>query len=252
MIDRRIDPSILLSLEVRDQSLRDAISRVADRVGGVSLFFDTLVYVAPLPSGGQLQSLMAPARGGPTSSLDESVTLKWPRLTTPQVMVDRTLEGSGWRLENPAALPFDLWPPLEGAKLTRRQWLTLLLFGFDMTYEMSSPGVLRLRPIKHDAASSPSTARYAPSPFRSASDPIEAKRVSFRVQDQPAERVLRSLAASFNLTLEPAPGVEASMGQRVTIEARELTLDAVLQEIGHATGLVVERDDRVIRVRTAP
>ncbi|QDU88585.1 hypothetical protein Pla175_19650 [Pirellulimonas nuda] len=255
MLDRRIDPTSPRTLEARGQSVREVIDRAAQAVGGSPYFFPGLIYIVPAEKVGELESLAArdqAAIARRDSTLDAPITLSWPALSSPSELVTRALEGSGWRVANPGAIPFDLWPPMDGGRLSRREWLTVLLFGFGLTFEESGAGVLTVAEIPPQAKQGVAAPRPAARGRAPARVSIEEQRVTFVVRGEQAGRVLQSLASSFDLTLKVSPEAEARLKTPVTIEARQRTLDAVLALLGEAAGLRLTRAARQVAVDAQP
>ncbi len=192
------------------------------------------------------------ARAASSGVLDEPIAMAWQELASPGDLVAQALNGSGWRVTNPEAVPFDLWPHMDEATLTRREWLTLLLFGFGLTYEEVGVGELRIvaapqAPVA--GAPKPRSRATAKTPARS---PVAAQRITFRVKGEPAERVLRSLAEGLALELEVSPAAEGRIQKLISIDARDQTIDGVLTLLGEACGLRVERTGQRIVVDTVP
>jgi hypothetical protein len=74
--------------------------------------------------------------------------LRWPELTTPRDVLQRWTDEAGVRVEGWEQIPHDLWPEVDLPPLTFAQGLTLLLAGFELTFEYAPEGAaVRFQPL---------------------------------------------------------------------------------------------------------
>src|SRR5690606_33113432 len=150
------------------------------------------------------------------SRLVRSQASHWDDAAEPRQLVADLAKEAGVNLENPAAIPHDLWP---AASLPALPWcdrLTLILAQFDLTFTVSADGSrLRLRPLAD-------TGRTLARNYPGGSNP-EATAAAFRersphaqVQVQGNQVVIRGRLedheAASGKTPSPAPASTPSPG----------------------------------------
>ena len=64
--------------------------------------------------------------------------LAWPRLSEPRQVISAVIEQRGWRVAEPERIPHDLWAAGELPELSVAEVLTVLLIGFDLTFELQA------------------------------------------------------------------------------------------------------------------
>jgi hypothetical protein len=159
-IDRRIDPATSISLDINAAAAGDVLRAIAANHGlGVSRF-DKLLYLGPRAAAERLRTLAAlrsddifRLREDLKAPLDRRRPISWPRLTEPRSLVAQFVEQRGWKLDNLEAIPHDLWPAGELPAISFAEQLTVLLVGFDLTFELQ-PGqkTVRIVPLKGPVA----------------------------------------------------------------------------------------------------
>lgn len=142
-LDRRIDPSTRVRLDVQNVGAAEALAQTAAAAGvGVSQI-GSLNYVGPLPATDSLRSLAAlrseevsrlPARQ--QSSLTQRRPLKWPRLTEPRTLISAVVAQRGWRVTGAELVPHDLWLAGSLPEMSLAEQLTVQLTGFDLTFRV--------------------------------------------------------------------------------------------------------------------
>jgi hypothetical protein len=153
-LDRRIDPNRKLTLSAADEPLRTLLLRVAEQVeAGVSLV-GSVVYVGPKSTASKLLALAALRRqeAGKLPAdlrirLSKSEVWSWNDLAEPRQLLVDLAERGGVRVANPELIPHDLWPAVNWPAMPWTERMTLLLAGFDLTYETAGAGVIRLIPL---------------------------------------------------------------------------------------------------------
>jgi hypothetical protein len=66
--------------------------------------------------------------------------VQWAELSTPRELLQAAADESGCKIEALEQIPHDLWPGANLPSLTLPERLTLILAGFDCTYELSDNG----------------------------------------------------------------------------------------------------------------
>ena len=154
-LDRRVDPDLAVDLAVADTPLRELLQRLADQlklgVGQVG----PVVYLGPPPTAAVLGTVAAlkeeQDQGLPSavrSRLRRTQPLRWPELTTPRDLIQGLASEAGLQVEGLEQIPHDLWPEVDLPPLTFAQSLSLLLAGFELTFDYAPDGsAVQLRPL---------------------------------------------------------------------------------------------------------
>jgi len=159
-LDRRIDPSRKLTISAADEPQRTVLLQTAEQVeGGVSLV-GPVVYIGPKATAGKLATLAALKRqeAGKFSPelrirLTKNEAWHWDELAEPRQLLAELAARGGVRVANPELVPHDLWPAASWPALHWTERMTLLLAGFDLTYEAAGAGAIRLVPLPEDVVS---------------------------------------------------------------------------------------------------
>ncbi|MEX0614008.1 MAG: hypothetical protein WD229_17950, partial [Pirellulales bacterium] len=267
-VDRRVDPSQRISLDIEASRVEDVLTPIiASRGLGVSRL-DRLVYLGPRNAAEQLGRLAAlrTAEVGrlPASqraALTGNRSLSWTRLAEPRELVTALVEQRGWRLEKAQRIPHDLWPAGELPELPLAEQLTVLLIGFDLTFEMRSREQtiaivpIDLRQLQRWTAVAKPQAEVgsntgAPAKGRTSR---EMKQVyTLRVAEQPVRAVLQELARRLNWQIEiDETAIRAagrSVDARVSFAVENVGQDELLEALLRPAGLGFHREDEQITI----
>ena len=146
-LDRRIDPSGKLQFEIEGESLSLTLDQLCARYKLGRSVVGPLVYIGPPTLTEKLATLAAVKRQQATGlAADQRArwlrTAAWqvPQLAEPRELVKELVRESGATLQNPNAVPHDLWPAISLPPLPLADRLTLVLAGFELAYELSADG----------------------------------------------------------------------------------------------------------------
>lgn len=142
-LDRRIDPSAKITYRADNKTLQQILEEIAGQVdAGVSIV-DCVAYIGPRETAARLATLALlrkeEARRLPGSlqkRVLERKPLSWPVLATPREIVEGVVKQVGARSPDTVYFPHDLWPEGDWPPLSSIDRLTLLLAGFEMTFEL--------------------------------------------------------------------------------------------------------------------
>lgn len=142
-LDRRADPTQRISLDARNANVTETLQRAAAaaKLGVCQLV--GVMYLGPPTTAEvlrtraavrseELNRLPAAARAG----LVQKRPTKWPRLTEPRALVAAAVSERGWQIAGAELIPSDLWPAGSLPPLTSADQLSLLLAGFDLTFQL--------------------------------------------------------------------------------------------------------------------
>jgi hypothetical protein len=261
-LDRRIDPTQHVALDIQASSAEQVLTALATARDFSVIRIGQTVYVGPNESARRLRTV-ARLRTEDAIRLPDSDraallrkrAVTWPRLTAPRVLIKSIVERAGWRIENTDRIPHDLWRAGELPGLTLVEQLSVLLVGFDLTFEIQGDSKsMVVVPI-------PATLPLAedikpPADLPPGSEPIpqrNARQVySLRVVEKPVGPVLRELARRLNWQIEFDEAAIAAAGrsldERVSMAVENAEPDTLLEALLTPAGLTFERDGERIRI----
>lgn len=147
LIDRRVDPSTELDLQVKGVSLRTLLQRVVDEQSlGLSRLENAIV-LGPRDAMRRLrtdielassQLVRHPAGITRTRELQQRETLTWPDLTAPREILDEVSRRYELPIENPQLVPHDLWAAGTLPSASAAESLLFVLSQFDLAFEWSA------------------------------------------------------------------------------------------------------------------
>jgi hypothetical protein len=255
-IDRRIDPNLRIDLDLSATSTEQVLNALATgRDLGVVRLRNTM-YVGPAQAAQKLPELIKQRSLEITrlphadrATLMQRQPLTWERLSEPQKIAASLARTAGWKIANSDNIPFDLWDANALPDLAFAESLSLLLIGFDLTFELHpNDRTVHLIPLEYRLVNESQSRNHAPPKLqtRLASPqakqaPTGAKQVfTLRVQEKPVGAVLRELARRLNWSLQiDETAIQAagkSLDTRVSFSVenadREKLLDALLTPAG--------------------
>jgi hypothetical protein len=212
-VDRRVDPSMRISLDIEATSAEEVVVAIAAGQDLGVARLGRLVYLGPSSAADELRSISAaryqevarlPAEL--RASLTQKQPTTWPRLGEPRALIASIIEHRGWRIANADAIPHDLWSAGELPGLSLADQLTVLLIGFDLTFELRPQDrTIQVVAMKiFVKPPSPSQAKKQPTPPASAKRSKHGARQEYtlRVPEQPVGVVLQALAKKLNWTIQ--------------------------------------------------
>jgi hypothetical protein len=260
-VDRRVDPNQRVSLDIEAASVADVLEPAAAGSGLAIGRLGRLTYLGPRSAAEYLATLallraqqVQELTGSQSDELKRRRAVDWPRLTEPRELVVSLVEARGWNVGNAGRIPHDLWAAGELPELALAEQLTVLLIGFDLTFEVRPrTGTLEVVPI--DAATRQRLAEAKPqadaAPNRAAprlgDRSAETLQVyTLRVTEQPVRLVLKELAARLNWQIEfdEAELIAAgrSLDDRVSFAVKNVDQDALLDAVLRPARLGFERE----------
>jgi hypothetical protein len=153
LIDRRIDPSQKLTLQIQNRSLRELMKLIATEARADISVLGNVVYVGPAEVASRLrtvEAIVAPqlvSGRATTISVDASAqtrrsfellgrqTLNWPDLTTPRELLDDVGRRYELKIESADRVPHDLWCHATLPSGTSSQLLLAVLAQFNLSFE---------------------------------------------------------------------------------------------------------------------
>ena len=255
VVDRRLDPDTPISLDCRDEPLRDVVQQAAMRAGGEAAVLASAIRIVPpgmarlllraeRARDARLARLPAPQK----SFLASRQPWVWPEASRPRDLVVEAAAESGISIEGIETLPHDHLPATSLPPLSLAERLDLVLADYDQRIEWRAGAagrpVGRIMAIDTDlppdetplAESRPASVRRPAVRKRAAVDP----RDTFSLQvAAPLEQVLAVIAQRLGLSLEidreslRRRGIVPGEIVKATVQnaSREQLLDAILDPL---------------------
>lgn len=250
-VDRRVDPSEHVSLDIDATSAEQVLTSVASSHDLGVARLGKLLYLGPAASAEQLRSL-ATLRAKDVVHLPAELRtplmrkqrLEWPRLSEPRELVTSAIQQTRWQVDGAERIPHDLWAAGELPDLSLAEQLTVLLIGFDLTFSLR-PGdrTIEIASLTSSIESpgGSSVRKRAPAKTEPAHTTRGAKQAyTLRVEEKPVGAVLKELGTRLHWAIQidekaiRAAGL--SLDKRVSFSVeqadQEKLLDALLTPAG--------------------
>lgn len=263
-LDRRVDPDQTVDLVIADTPLRVLFQRLADQlqlgVGQVG----PVIYLGPPRTAAVLGTVAALREeqdqrlpSAVRSRLRRTQPLRWPELTTPREVIQDLADEAGLQVAGLEQIPHDLWPEVDLPPLTFAQSLSLILAGFELTFDYAPDGsaaqltplpakasITRRIPLRGSPAAVGAEIRQR---FPDARFTIEAGSV---VVDSTVEvsAAIRRLLDGASSRSKPPPA-KAKAEKRYTLRVQSQSLGAVAAAIAKEAGVELRFDPRAEELR---
>jgi hypothetical protein len=151
-LDRRVDPSLKIDLNVQKFPLEVVLRNIAKRQGLGMAIVGPVVYIGPEATTRELATVAAlhSQRGKKLpvrirSRFTRPKPWQWPELTEPKALLQQMSQDVDVQVQNLDQLPHDLWPAVELPPLDFAHRLSIVLAGFQLSYQLDPQGkALRL------------------------------------------------------------------------------------------------------------
>lgn len=161
MIDRRIDPGSPITLTTAFTSHRNILNSVADKAGGIASLTEFGAVIGPKEKTQGLRTLLAinreavrKMRGKLPADVYQKLTkpanLSWQRLSKPRDEITKISTMAGLKFSDGEQIPHDLWAAGSLPSATVSDFLTVVLFQFDRSFEITSNAQLLITEIPED------------------------------------------------------------------------------------------------------
>lgn len=147
LLDRRLDPSQKIEFSVQDTPLEDSLQRLAAQIHAAPALVGPVFYLSPRGTSANLSDVAARRREEADrlpSPVARRFTAKrpwhWPMLAVPRTLLEQLAGEAGTTIAGLDQIPHDLWPETDLPALAWTDRLTLVLAGFDRTFEFRDGG----------------------------------------------------------------------------------------------------------------
>jgi len=159
-LDRRVDPDQKTDLSIDSLPLTSALERVASSFGGGVCRVGPVIYLGPPNVASKLATLAALKRDETKAlppavrgRLERAQAWRWEDLTSPQELLEQLSQTNNFQLVNAEQIPHDLWAAGDFPAMPVTDRLTLLLAGFNLTFDIARDGsAIRPTPIPESVA----------------------------------------------------------------------------------------------------
>jgi len=158
-LDRRVDPDQTLDFSVQNEPLREVMQRLAQslRIGVCRV--GPVVYFGPADTATVLGTVVELRRdeirrwpASVSARLLAAQSVAWPELAQPRELIGRMAQQSRIEIDGLDQVPHDLWPAADLPPLDFAEHLSLLLAGFELTFEAAETTPrIRLVPLPTSA-----------------------------------------------------------------------------------------------------
>jgi hypothetical protein len=149
--DRRVDPDQLVDFASQGEPLADLIARLAAELGLGTCRIGPVIYLGPRPTAAVLPTVVEIHReqlqrtaAASDSRLRQARTMAWPELSTPREQIAQLAQEAGLVVEDLDLIPHDLWPAVDLPPLGFIERMSLLLAGFEKTFQFEGEARIRL------------------------------------------------------------------------------------------------------------
>lgn len=247
-LDRRIDPH--MNVDYQPQGVAPLAELLKDfaasQILGVASI-GSVVYLGPAETAAKLPTLLELRRQElrklpPTAArrMAESLAVQWETLTTPQELFDRVEHEYRVRISDKELAPHDLWPEADLPPMSFSERMTLLLAGFQLTYEYADRGsAIRLTRIPDQMTMT----RNEGNTVTRQTVTTGEKRFTLKVENQPIGPLMKALAARLGLELMFDASAQNKLNELVSLNVKEVPRDQLIRAAIESAGLDFRIED---------
>ena len=261
-LDRRVDPDQTVDLVRAGLALRELLQELAGpRKLGVG-HVGPVVYLGPLQTAAVLGTVVAQKeehiqRAPPAlrTRLQRPQPLRWPELATPRELIQDLAATAGLQVEGLEQIPHDVWPEVDLPPLTFAQSLSLVLAGFQLTFDyVPETAAVRLAPLPAEASVVRRIpVRGAPAAigaeirrrFPEAQFKIEADHVVVNSTVEVSDGIRRLVDGAAGRSKPPPAKTKVEGQKRFTLRVQDAPLAAVAKAVAKEVGVELRFDPRI-------
>lgn len=256
-LDRRIDPNQKLDFARTGITLDELFGELAGAVQAASVPVGPVIYIGPPPTAAALAKVVGQRRKEisryPALARARPQRLHWDELAEPRQLLLDVARQHQLTVVNPEAVPHDLWPAADLPPLSLAEQLTLLLAGFDLTFEISADGKgLRLVPMPTDIEHGPIVRRPGSGGTSAKDSSKETTRYTLTVMNKPAGAVVNEVAKRLGRQLQCSAGVREKLSTNVNLKVSDASLDELMEKTLAPLGLTYRLTKEMLEVVEKP
>ena len=151
LLDRRIDPTVRVPLDIVNRSLTEGIQEIARKVDAEVSVPENVVYVGPSAAVRRLRTLIemrtieltaksTPIAEKRRTDLNRRTSIAWADLESPGDVLRRVAEQFQLKIQGEDLVPYDLWAGCRLPSATAAEALSMILIQFDLTFAWKDGG----------------------------------------------------------------------------------------------------------------
>ena len=144
LLDRRVDPNQTVSIDAHGISLADELKRIAGVLQLGTGTVGPVQYFGPRSAAARVEGLSELRRREAATNKHKAwlktAPGRWDELAEPRELARSIAADAGAKISNPETIPHDVWAAWSGPPLSHADRLTLVLAGFDLTFELRGDG----------------------------------------------------------------------------------------------------------------
>lgn len=164
LLDRRLDPTAMLSASAAGESLREFLERLASGSNARATVLGNTIYLGPPVAAERLRTIVAMRRDelfdrqstipeGRRIELTRGSTLRWADLDRPLEILERLSRDYLFKVEGFDQVPHDLWAAATLPDAGAIEALSLVLVQYDLTFAWTGQGEgIRIVPMPERVA----------------------------------------------------------------------------------------------------
>lgn len=148
ILDRQIDPSLKLKIDLQNQTLEQGLAQIAELVQARTIIVGSNIFIGPAAEVSKLKTLLQlksdalheladsqKALKSRVIQLSRNQTFHFQDLDTPAEILQNITNAYQIKIDNEQLVPHDLWSNFSMVSVNATESLSLILIQFDLTYE---------------------------------------------------------------------------------------------------------------------
>ncbi len=252
-LDRRIDPNQRLDFARDGLTLAELFDELAEAFKAGKCAVGPVCYIGPPATAATLVKTLAQRRKEvgrhPALARARSQRLQWNELSEPRQLLIDVARQHSLTIANPQAVPHDLWPAADLPLLSLAEQLTLLLAGFDLTFELSTDGrQMRLVPLPAYVEGE-QVARRPENPGTKGRPPAqESIRYTLTLTNESAGAVVNAVAKRLGRQLKCSAPVREKLSAKFDLKVSDATLEELMDKTLTPLGLTYRLTKETLEV----
>lgn len=259
-LDRRVDPDQKIELSARDLPVEGVLAQAAENLKLGVCTIGKVHYIGPKSITSRLPTVVAQRKSelgkSPVRALwSKPKELKWKEASSPRELVVALVQEADLTLENAEQIPHDVWPAYELPAMTLTERLSLVLAGFDLTFQVAADGQVRVTSIPEGTASVPDGTTDDPQTVGTkktvTKGPVK-KIFSLTVQKQAAGSVVSTVAKQLGKEFKYDPSIRDKLKENVSFAVKDVSLEELLTKTLKPLGLSYKMTETTIEIIPLP
>ncbi|MCL2305491.1 MAG: hypothetical protein FWC43_09125 [Planctomycetaceae bacterium] len=261
LLDRRIDPGQPLKFEAQKVAGMELFVLLADQMKLGFCQIGPIAYLGPKEAAVKLERIHAIKRQALSNSptelrrmLSQKIRLKTEKLDTPLEILHQVSQKMKTKIVNPDRIPHDLWPELDFPEADACELLSVLLIGFDLTFEIGDRGITFV-PLPDNLPVVTETKPNRPKATSSSKKevPLEKQRFqSFEVQNKTVNEVLQYFSDNWDLQItvdeKSLRDKGISLDERISFQRNQTDIHDLLRATLDPVGCTYQLSGKKLRV----